>query len=331
VRGICTDGRHVSLVLGVAGSGKTTAIRCVAEAYTAAGYQVIGTATSGQAARVAGGKAASFVDRGVRRFTATVEGIYSRTATAARNQGNKLTSAARRTRGWASSAANKATRAWDNTGGRAVAAVANVCVDRGRDDQCSSYVERHPEMAQAVVDFAGGVLDVNPITAFLPLDLEGNGVNTKSGWYRGGQLAMAIPDIVTGAKALMAAPKLIKAAPAALKAAPQALKGAKSFIRTRIAARGADDFAEAVAPRAEAGGRGLISRLRTRVDLSERGSIGLGGSEAGGPLLAQTRGARMTTPQATELAEYLGFTRVKGFSHGQAVYTDGKGSVRSTV
>ena len=54
VRGICTDGRRVSLVLGVAGSGKTTAIRCVAEAYAAAGYQVIGTATSGQAARTLG-------------------------------------------------------------------------------------------------------------------------------------------------------------------------------------------------------------------------------------------------------------------------------------
>ncbi len=57
VRGICTDGRRVSLVLGVAGSGKTTAIRCVAEAYAAAGYQVIGTATSGQAARTLGREA----------------------------------------------------------------------------------------------------------------------------------------------------------------------------------------------------------------------------------------------------------------------------------
>ena len=57
VRGICSDGRRVSLVLGVAGSGKTTAIRCVAEAYTAAGYQVIGTATSGQAARTLGREA----------------------------------------------------------------------------------------------------------------------------------------------------------------------------------------------------------------------------------------------------------------------------------
>ena len=57
VRGICGDGRRVSLVLGVAGSGKTTALRCVAEAYAAAGYQVVGTATSGQAARTLGREA----------------------------------------------------------------------------------------------------------------------------------------------------------------------------------------------------------------------------------------------------------------------------------
>lgn len=57
VRGICGDGRRVSLVLGVAGSGKTTSIRCVAEAYAAAGYEVVGTATSGQAARTLGREA----------------------------------------------------------------------------------------------------------------------------------------------------------------------------------------------------------------------------------------------------------------------------------
>ena len=43
--------------LGVAGAGKTTALRCVADAYRAAGYQVIGTATSGQAARTLGREA----------------------------------------------------------------------------------------------------------------------------------------------------------------------------------------------------------------------------------------------------------------------------------
>jgi hypothetical protein len=54
VRGICREGRRISLVLGLAGVGKTTAIRCAAEAYTAAGYEVVGTATSGQAARTLG-------------------------------------------------------------------------------------------------------------------------------------------------------------------------------------------------------------------------------------------------------------------------------------
>jgi conjugative relaxase-like TrwC/TraI family protein len=57
VRGICEEGRRISLVLGVAGAGKTTAIRCAAEAYTAAGYEVVGTATSGQAARTLGREA----------------------------------------------------------------------------------------------------------------------------------------------------------------------------------------------------------------------------------------------------------------------------------
>ncbi|HVW33605.1 MAG TPA: MobF family relaxase, partial [Acidimicrobiia bacterium] len=57
VRGICGEGRRISLVLGVAGAGKTTAIRCAADAYRAAGYDVIGTATSGQAARTLGREA----------------------------------------------------------------------------------------------------------------------------------------------------------------------------------------------------------------------------------------------------------------------------------
>src|SRR5947209_2202103 len=57
VRGMCGDGRRVSLVLGVAGAGKTTALDCVRAAYQAAGYTVIGTATSGQAARTLGREA----------------------------------------------------------------------------------------------------------------------------------------------------------------------------------------------------------------------------------------------------------------------------------
>ncbi|MGA8682079.1 MAG: MobF family relaxase [Acidimicrobiales bacterium] len=48
---ICTSGRGAELVEGVAGAGKTTMLKVVAAAFTEAGYQVLGTATSGQAAR----------------------------------------------------------------------------------------------------------------------------------------------------------------------------------------------------------------------------------------------------------------------------------------
>jgi conjugative relaxase-like TrwC/TraI family protein len=57
VTDICRSGERVSLVLGVAGAGKTTALRCVADVYRRAGYEVIGTATSGQAARTLGREA----------------------------------------------------------------------------------------------------------------------------------------------------------------------------------------------------------------------------------------------------------------------------------
>lgn len=141
---------------------------------------------------------------------------------------------------WTSRQAGKA---WDNTGGRVVAAIGNVCIDSGRDDQCSTYVERHPEVAQAIVNTAGGVLDMNPMTAWLPLDLEGHGVNTKSGWYRAGQIGMAIPDIVGGVKALASLPELISAL-------PQALKAGRTFLESR---------AEAFALRG--GGRELAENL----------------------------------------------------------------------
>jgi thymidylate kinase len=41
----------VELIAGVAGSGKTTALAVLRDAYEAEGYRVIGTSTSGQAAR----------------------------------------------------------------------------------------------------------------------------------------------------------------------------------------------------------------------------------------------------------------------------------------
>lgn len=51
VQGILTSGRGVELVVGLAGSGKTTALAASRDAFEAAGYEVVGTSTSGQAAR----------------------------------------------------------------------------------------------------------------------------------------------------------------------------------------------------------------------------------------------------------------------------------------
>jgi conjugative relaxase-like TrwC/TraI family protein len=51
VEEICNSGRGGELVIGVAGAGKTTMLRAVALAFSDAGYRVLGTATSGQAAR----------------------------------------------------------------------------------------------------------------------------------------------------------------------------------------------------------------------------------------------------------------------------------------
>jgi conjugative relaxase-like TrwC/TraI family protein len=55
---ICGAGRAVDVIVGVAGSGKTTALDVAARALEAAGYQVLGTATSGQAARTLNRQAA---------------------------------------------------------------------------------------------------------------------------------------------------------------------------------------------------------------------------------------------------------------------------------
>jgi conjugative relaxase-like TrwC/TraI family protein len=64
--GVCTSGAGVDLVLGVAGSGKTTAISGVRHAYEGAGYRVVGTSTSGQAARTLGTEAGIDVSRTLR-------------------------------------------------------------------------------------------------------------------------------------------------------------------------------------------------------------------------------------------------------------------------
>ncbi len=54
VRGICESSRSLDVVIGVAGSGKTTALHAVRRAHEQRGYRVLGTATSGQAARAVG-------------------------------------------------------------------------------------------------------------------------------------------------------------------------------------------------------------------------------------------------------------------------------------
>jgi hypothetical protein len=55
--GIATSGRGGEIVVGVAGAGKTTMLAVVATAFEVSGHHVIGTATSGQAARTLGREA----------------------------------------------------------------------------------------------------------------------------------------------------------------------------------------------------------------------------------------------------------------------------------
>jgi conjugative relaxase-like TrwC/TraI family protein len=51
VERLCGSGSCVSVVVGIAGSGKTTALHCATRALEDAGYRVLGSSTSGQAAR----------------------------------------------------------------------------------------------------------------------------------------------------------------------------------------------------------------------------------------------------------------------------------------
>jgi conjugative relaxase-like TrwC/TraI family protein len=54
VKGICGSNRCLDVVVGIAGSGKTTALDAVRIAHEHDGYRILGTATSGQAARTIG-------------------------------------------------------------------------------------------------------------------------------------------------------------------------------------------------------------------------------------------------------------------------------------
>ena len=65
VQGICTSGRGVDLIEGVAGAGKTTVMAVARAAFEVEGFTVIGTATSGQAARTLGREAGIAASRTV--------------------------------------------------------------------------------------------------------------------------------------------------------------------------------------------------------------------------------------------------------------------------
>ena len=69
--------------------------------------------------------------------------------------------------------------------------ISEACIDTGGNDSCDTIAEQHPGGTQQIVDFAGGVLQVNPITAALPLDLAAHGVNTSPGSASLGRLSMA--------------------------------------------------------------------------------------------------------------------------------------------
>jgi hypothetical protein len=57
VEAICASGAGIDVIVGVAGSGKTTALDAARAALQSAGYRVVGTATSGQAAQTLGAEA----------------------------------------------------------------------------------------------------------------------------------------------------------------------------------------------------------------------------------------------------------------------------------
>jgi len=69
VTAIAGSGRGIELVVGVAGAGKTTAVSAVRAAFEAEGYEVLGTSTSGQAARTLGREAQLGVSRTLASLT----------------------------------------------------------------------------------------------------------------------------------------------------------------------------------------------------------------------------------------------------------------------
>ena len=76
--------------------------------------------------------------------------------------------------------------------------VRGINCDEDTPGLITAWGQDHPEAAQHVRNVAGGVLEVNPITAFLPLDLEGHGVDTCSGWYTVGQGFQSVVNVYGG-------------------------------------------------------------------------------------------------------------------------------------
>jgi hypothetical protein len=71
-KGLLTSGHSLDLVVGVAGSGKTSTLSAVREGFEAAGYKVLGAATSGQAAKALG-EGAGVTSRTVASLTWRIE------------------------------------------------------------------------------------------------------------------------------------------------------------------------------------------------------------------------------------------------------------------
>jgi conjugative relaxase-like TrwC/TraI family protein len=71
-KGLLTSGHSLDLVVGVAGSGKTSTLSAVREGFEAEGYKVLGAATSGQAAKALG-EGAGVTSRTVASLTWRIE------------------------------------------------------------------------------------------------------------------------------------------------------------------------------------------------------------------------------------------------------------------
>jgi RHS repeat-associated protein len=278
------------------------------------------TSTARDAWDATGGKAVTAVNNKVvqpvvRTTTATVQTLRAATATVKRTVTAKTKAVVHRGSQAVASAGKDARRAWDRTGGRAATAIANLCVDTtGSNNQCATVAERHPGFARGVADFAGGTLAVNPITAMLPLDLKGNGVNTKAGWYRGGQAAMLAPDVMSGASAIKAAPGAIKAVAGAIKAAAGTVKTGTS---AGILRRGTPRIIEAT------------TDLRA-VDTASQTSSGLVRFDPDSALGQITSGGSAKASHLVDFAESQGWKRVQT-EHGPLKYVDDNGVERMVV